>query len=244
MTKRNLALSLSFTLSLLLLGSFLLFMLDINTSHALAQSALAQSVPSALATTDCNALGTVQPISGLTAASVTAESGDPFTNAPIGNLTDEQQSIASTPPLTPTTLYYPGWKTYPWSPTALYIDLGEMRCLRRIQWFDAHDQGTVSLTVGSPGNWQPLTSLDMSQFLVWRSVEISPTLSRYVRLEFTNSPSIGEIAFSENRPLPTSTPHQYTDAHCHATCFANCNRNLAIHSRFFNAHLDLRGIGQ
>ena len=85
MTKRNLALSLSFTLSLLLLGSFLLFMLDINTSHALAQSAL---VPSALATTALLALGAVQPISGLTSAGVTAAGAVRFANAPIGNLTD------------------------------------------------------------------------------------------------------------------------------------------------------------
>ena len=114
MTKRNLTLSLSFTLSLLLLGFFLLFMLDINTSQALAQPVCTQSAALPLQQQTAMPLVHAANFCLLLPASL-PKVVIPWVNAPIGNLTDEHVNRKHAT-LTPTTLYYPV-KTS-WSPTA------------------------------------------------------------------------------------------------------------------------------
>lgn len=151
-------------------------------------------------------------IPGLTAASTVGESGDYGSNAPPGNLTNEQAAVGDPPSAAPTSAYRPGFGT----PPTVYINLGAVYCIKRIYWWDSIDTGTVSVYTGSPSNWTLLTTFTNDLFQQWQFKDLTATNTQYVRLAFSGYPEIGEFVIyaggsgatltPTNTPTKTSTP--------------------------------------
>lgn len=128
-------------------------------------------------------------LTGLTAASTIGESGSLTEYGPVGNMTNEQDAV------TPVSFYKAGWYTSPSNPTTLYVDLGAVRCLKEIRFFDDQGSGTLTIFVGTPGNWTQVASTDTDQYQVWRTIALNNVSTRYVRFHFVDQTALGEVVF-------------------------------------------------
>ncbi|MCU0238793.1 MAG: DUF5060 domain-containing protein [Pyrinomonadaceae bacterium] len=117
---------------------------------------------------------------------------------PLANLVDSQTGIPNSPPITTSSQgsqFIPSWSTSSTNPTEVTISLSGTKCLKSFWYYDAEDQGTVQLSYKTPsGTWITHSNFDVNQYLVWRSVAFANISATDLRLRFTNSPRIGEIA--------------------------------------------------
>ncbi|RMG27945.1 MAG: hypothetical protein D6730_06160 [Bacteroidetes bacterium] len=86
-----------------------------------------------------------------------------------GMLVDEQQ-LAGDPKAgqggNPTTQWFTGWGPQN-HPASAYINLGQSYHLYEVYVRDVNDKGLLTISYGSPGNWQELTSYNCSKYLKW-----------------------------------------------------------------------------
>jgi hypothetical protein len=104
---------------------------------------------------------------------------------PATYLVDEQT-------LTPETGEHPisqSWKPY-WNmnngPYHIYIDLGAEYFLTTIALHDMHDTKNLEVSIGEPGNWQPLFTESCDKYKTWKEHDVS-VATQYVRLSMTES---------------------------------------------------------
>jgi hypothetical protein len=181
------------------------FLLILAITATSILSPLAPSLGTSLAANSLQSCTGLVKVPGLTAGSTVGESGDYASNAPPGNLTNEQSAIGDPPSASPTSPYRPGFG----GGTKIYVNLGAVYCIKKLYWFDGIDVGTVNLYTGTPGNWTFLTSFTNDLYPVWQSKDLTATNTQYLRFEFvstTTFPEIGEIAVYAGGTGATNTP--------------------------------------
>ncbi len=66
-------------------------------------------------------------------------------------------------------------------PAQFYIDFGEEKNLAQIALYDLHGRGDLILSIGKPGQWQPVLTEDGVGFKTWKPHEFLHT-TRYLRI--------------------------------------------------------------
>ncbi|WP_269537521.1 hypothetical protein [Cerasicoccus fimbriatus] len=137
----------------------------------------------------------------LTTANVVNEDG--FGDATL--IADEQATAVGAEMGTggsPTTSWNPGWGSSVTWPNSVYIDLGEVTPVTYVYLYDSSSSGTVEISVGEPGNWEPLTTDGLTEYNVWIPIAIMRE-TRYVRItKHSQSANFNEIALFTNDSLP------------------------------------------
>ena len=113
----------------------------------------------------------------------------------------------------PKTVYSNGWinaKLY--YPIPIVIDLGVVHDLTDICYFDAEDQGVLSIDYRDANAWKPLFSGPLSEYRQWTTRKVS-VATRYLRLTFESpSSQVAEImlygtARGQRPPVPQAGQH-------------------------------------
>ena len=127
----------------------------------------------------------------LTPSMITNESG-------IGNATQlvDEQVVVKDPKYNngaaPATNWHAGWNGNDY-PASAYIDLGNNRKLTKVYLYDVHDASDLVISIGSPGNWTPIITDNLTSFNKWNAHVINTT-TQYIRITKTTPNSqIGEI---------------------------------------------------
>jgi hypothetical protein len=132
----------------------------------------------------------------LTPSMIVNESG----KGDAGALVDEQ-ALAGNPAGgtggSPSTVWFPGWGIGD-HPASAYIDLGEEVELTKIYLRDMNSSGDLTVSYGTPGNWTPLFTDNLSLYNVWKLHEVEET-TRYLRItRHTVNSNISEIVVYGN----------------------------------------------
>ena len=81
------------------------------------------------------------------------------------------------------------WKPY-WNmtkgPYHIYIDLKSLHHITNISLHDMNDTKNLVVSVGEPGNWQPLFTDACEKYKVWKKHDVNVE-TRYIRLSMTES---------------------------------------------------------
>ncbi len=86
-----------------------------------------------------------------------------------------------------------------WSPgssaASAYIDLGQVYSIDRIYLYDTQNTGSLSIEIGSPGNWTTLTQSEMKSYNSWSEFvyDVDITQSQYIRITRIGGANFNEI---------------------------------------------------
>lgn len=89
------------------------------------------------------------------------------------------------------------WKQFPYSAV---VDLGHVRNLSALWFFDTNGEGDCDIAAGEPGQWHTVTNYDCKKYLAWARVPLE-VATRYLRLELKSpGANFAEIALYEFTP--------------------------------------------
>src|SRR5690606_11360253 len=80
----------------------------------------------------------------------------------------------------PATNWHPGFGNTPY-PCSAYIDLGQVYDLTEIYLYDTSGIADMTISAGNPGNWTPLFTDDLHQYLMWSGHNVN-VQTRYVHV--------------------------------------------------------------
>lgn len=86
-----------------------------------------------------------------------------------------------------------------WSPgsskSSAYIDLGQVFSIDRIYLYDTQNTGSLTIEIGSPGNWTTLTESNMASYNSWSEFvyDVDTTQSQYIRITRIGGANFNEI---------------------------------------------------
>ncbi len=109
-------------------------------------------------------------------------------------LVDEQQMSGD--PLNgingnPTTNWQPTYHDQEY-PISVYIDLGTEMDISKVYLYDSFGSGNITISAGTPGNWTPLYTELLDQYMTWRGRTVNVN-TRYIRVTHLDGANMNEI---------------------------------------------------
>ncbi len=136
----------------------------------------------------------------------------------VGDLFDEPQisgDPANDDSGQPENGWFSGWDRSVY-PVSGYIDLGSVKQLNELYWFNTNGDGGFTITAGSPGSWNtsPLVDDDLKGYKVWENQTVDVS-TRYLRFEMqSRSSNVAEVVIygdCGNATNDTIAPADTTD---------------------------------
>jgi hypothetical protein len=113
----------------------------------------------------------------------------------------DEQSLVADPPDgqggNPSTIWFPSWNSGDY-PASAYIDLGQVVPITKFYLYDLNSAGLVTVSTGTPGNWQPLFTDDMRNWATW-NLHVLNVRTRYIQITREDEGgNFGEVAVFTN----------------------------------------------
>ena len=91
----------------------------------------------------------------------------------------------------PTTNWQPTYHDQEY-PISVYIDLGTEMDISKVYLYDSFGSGNITISAGTPGNWTPLYTELLDQYMTWRGRTVNVN-TRYIRVTHLDGANMNEI---------------------------------------------------